>query len=586
MADIIKKVKVMQPGGTFTDYIPLGADAADVRTEDGMSVENKLKKKPYYFDTVADMKAASYLVAGDMAVTLGYYSANDGGGAEYKIVSTASQTEYQEAIGNLYATLIIEDYITPEMFGCYGDNTHNDTTNLQALFNYAYTKKIKVILNKKYKITQNININRGINISGSTLNAGVYGNNNTIFIKGGSQTSAYANNSDLMLIESVYFYQTSVVLGDTTSDFGCGITFNKCVFFGNNQNTSAIIAKNNTWIFTINDCKIGNYANGIYFKFKNDDNSYVVNSGAAIKIIGTDIFNCTNALYVKGSAADGYNIQIISCNFEHDDYSIYTEDGRANNIQCNNLHIEGNRVGSIYSDKVNVFISNLWDFDSNPNTYIAKFTAINGGRIILNSGRFSWSTKKLIKNIDSKIYMNLEELIMPPFIYNGQIATDDSNGYIITNDYYNYVIPANVKTKEYENEGAANLIFLQPNSTNGIEMECVFRQYAPTPSSNTPDITIFFESTSVNANTGHITLPYYSTWIYLKINYVPGTLVVSGYYKVDGGDEVPFCRFVNLTSEDVSENRKIYIRYRYTGTATLQTKRIISKFINNKNLVE
>ena len=44
-----------------------------------------VKKKPYYFNTVADMKVATYLKNGDMAVTLGYHSINDGGGAEYLI---------------------------------------------------------------------------------------------------------------------------------------------------------------------------------------------------------------------------------------------------------------------------------------------------------------------------------------------------------------------------------------------------------------------------------------------------------------------------------------------------------------------
>lgn len=90
MADLIKKIKIKKQDGTFTDYIPIGAEANNVSTEDGLSVENKLNKKPYYFDTVADMKAATYLKNGDMAITLGYYSANDGGNAKYYITNDSN----------------------------------------------------------------------------------------------------------------------------------------------------------------------------------------------------------------------------------------------------------------------------------------------------------------------------------------------------------------------------------------------------------------------------------------------------------------------------------------------------------------
>ena len=154
MADLIKKVKVMQTDGTFTDYIPLGADAANVKTEDGMSVENKLKKKPYYFDTVADMKAATYLKADDMAVTLGYYEVNDGGGAEYKIVQ--SSDEYVETLNNnLKAELIIKKEVNIKQFGAYGDGTHDDSLAFQTAIN-AYS--IIQIPKGNFKITSRIHI--------------------------------------------------------------------------------------------------------------------------------------------------------------------------------------------------------------------------------------------------------------------------------------------------------------------------------------------------------------------------------------------------------------------------------------------
>ena len=148
MADIIKKVKVMQPGGTFTNYIPLGADATDVRTEDGMSVENKLKKKPYYFDTVADMKAANYLTDGDMAVTLGYYSINDGGEGEYNIIDDSGYDNnyYEELNNGLLAELIIKDNINIKQLGAYGNGINDDTSFLQNAINFAYIKNFEILV--------------------------------------------------------------------------------------------------------------------------------------------------------------------------------------------------------------------------------------------------------------------------------------------------------------------------------------------------------------------------------------------------------------------------------------------------------
>lgn len=58
------------------------------QTQDGVTVMNKdlydnlqdgIENKPFYYDSVADMKADPNLKEGMKAVTLGYYSPNDGG---------------------------------------------------------------------------------------------------------------------------------------------------------------------------------------------------------------------------------------------------------------------------------------------------------------------------------------------------------------------------------------------------------------------------------------------------------------------------------------------------------------------------
>ncbi len=93
------------------------------------------------FDTVADMKLSVNLVDGSYARTLGYHSINDGGGALYKINTTGTADEGSIiAIGDsLKAHLIITDGIKPELFGAYGDGTHNDSTAFNLCLAYLKT---------------------------------------------------------------------------------------------------------------------------------------------------------------------------------------------------------------------------------------------------------------------------------------------------------------------------------------------------------------------------------------------------------------------------------------------------------------
>ena len=119
MADLIKKIKIKKQDGTFTDYIPIGADAANVETSDGESVELKLNKKPYYYNTVADMKADTKLKAGDVCQLL----TNDGVAELYKIINDdfseyTDDYNYVEIVENeLYAVRIEQKRDKEKLFG-------------------------------------------------------------------------------------------------------------------------------------------------------------------------------------------------------------------------------------------------------------------------------------------------------------------------------------------------------------------------------------------------------------------------------------------------------------------------------------
>ena len=129
---VLKRAKLRTPDGTESIEYPLGVEAKNVEVANQENLSQRLEridedlekneediaavselagtnkqniganeiridalerrsasvdKKPYYFNTVADMKAYQELKVGDMAITLGYYTANDGGGAEYRIIN-------------------------------------------------------------------------------------------------------------------------------------------------------------------------------------------------------------------------------------------------------------------------------------------------------------------------------------------------------------------------------------------------------------------------------------------------------------------------------------------------------------------
>ena len=163
MADLIKKIKIKKQDGTFTDYIPIGAEAKNISTNDGDSVELKLNKKPYYYNTVADMKADLKLKAGDMAVTLGYYLINDNGGATYKI--RLKTNDDVEDGGNIHfigetlvAEIIIENgVLNVRQFGCKGDGIFGvDSTQLQLAINSYDT----IFIPKGVYIVEQLNVTK------------------------------------------------------------------------------------------------------------------------------------------------------------------------------------------------------------------------------------------------------------------------------------------------------------------------------------------------------------------------------------------------------------------------------------------
>jgi len=95
------------------------------------------------FPTVAALKASTsaLLVPGVNVQTQGYYSAGDGGGANYLIVTPQSADEYGDhtLVNGNVASIQVEPLVKVKSFGVKGDGVTDDTIALAAAKNHAET---------------------------------------------------------------------------------------------------------------------------------------------------------------------------------------------------------------------------------------------------------------------------------------------------------------------------------------------------------------------------------------------------------------------------------------------------------------
>jgi hypothetical protein len=116
------------------------------------------------FDNVAQLRLAR-LGTGQLVKTKGYYTANDGGGAEYIIVATGTGTDdggsYLDLALN-QAELTSEGTASIKQFGAIGNGVSNDTAFIQACANYAeLTSGIVIIPKGIFLVSSIIDIDSG-----------------------------------------------------------------------------------------------------------------------------------------------------------------------------------------------------------------------------------------------------------------------------------------------------------------------------------------------------------------------------------------------------------------------------------------
>ena len=212
--------------------------------------DNKLKKKAYYFDNVASMKNATNLQNGDFVITLGYYDANDGGGADY-LIRTKTQDDVDDGgiVHFLSEDLVAEfiqknNTVNVKQFGAKGDGITDDTNVLKKMFDKCRELNItSIYIPKGEYIVSDTLLEYGIN--GLCLigeNDDIY--NSTIIMRNADKT--IFNFGGIMELTGVTYRSNDLLMKNLT------FRDKKTTF---TQNVFATL--HYTQHFTIQNCTIG-----------------------------------------------------------------------------------------------------------------------------------------------------------------------------------------------------------------------------------------------------------------------------------------------------------------------------------------
>ena len=169
------------------------------------------------YSSVTDMKNDTSLAAGKMVKTEGYYNKDLGGGAYYDIVSNTSlnvdNATCIQLDNGLYAKLhVINDTVSVNQFGAYGDGVHDDANAINNAIKSDYTN-IR-LEGERYKI------NRTIEVQNS--NKFIIGNNTIIIYDDDFKffddyiIRIYKSNTEH--IKNVYLSGISLVNNNTTKN--------------------------------------------------------------------------------------------------------------------------------------------------------------------------------------------------------------------------------------------------------------------------------------------------------------------------------------------------------------------------------
>lgn len=284
------------------------------------------------FNSVEEMKASNTLKAGALVKTQGFYTADDGGGADYVVTDDIGEDEVDETSiielnNNLYAKLLIKEFLNVKWFGAYGDNIHDDSECINKVFSFLektisnnkYENSYPVLFPKgEYKILHTVKLLYSCStylFNGSFINAEELEDDNAInFISVQGVEGELTHTINGMYLKGKNRGKIGILMGGETRDMHAS-TFRDCYIHGfekgvycNNPNTYLNHFYNTVFI---------NNHYGFYF-------NNLSNSGEKISFVGCVFANNARGAYTSGNASDFY---FINCSFDFNNVTYITQDG-------------------------------------------------------------------------------------------------------------------------------------------------------------------------------------------------------------------------------------------------------------------
>lgn len=299
---------------------------SEFSTLNGYKVKDK--KATRFYDNVESMKSDTTLKEGMHVITKGYYTINDGGGSHYHITSIESQTDFQEELNNgFYASLIVKDYIKPEMLGAYGDGVHDDYESINNSILYGDTI---LFSNKNYKCNSTITINKSCKFLG-VKNSRTVEERNYIDFSESNDNECFILNTKGIVFENLNIKGLRNKHIGFTIENNSRYTFRNCGFYYLNK----AIYTDRAWSTSFYDCVFEYCETCVEF---NDVNTSFLFSG-------TIFYSSTNGI-ISNQELDYSNI--IGGGFDHVDTCInLATSNYANNITLVNVGFEDYITGII-----------------------------------------------------------------------------------------------------------------------------------------------------------------------------------------------------------------------------------------------
>lgn len=368
---LIKKIRVMQQGGTFSNDIPIGAEASNVITEDGDSVQDKIDimnlGKINCYDSISSI--SEDVDIGEVFMLKNYDTI-------FITTNTATISTLQIS-SNRYADIISKRVIIDSL----GITTIINPTLFTEIVSYACSKGIELVFDKKiYTLQQTItlaNVDQ-LKLSGldnrseilytgndyafiiNSMNNGKLFNFSITCNGAGGIYFKYANGNSKItssILDKIEIFSSS---NPIKSDcYMNHVNFENCSFIISGSNGTNIDFSEALYpdFITINNCLIksnGSINNGIH-----------INNGTMINITNNEIIGFKYGFYMvaTNNTKDVNNINILRNNFKDISDTVFYVNGNNSSVYIvNNLIIKDCLVQSTtLTINYGIFINNVYN---------------------------------------------------------------------------------------------------------------------------------------------------------------------------------------------------------------------------------